>query len=229
LADTSISPGRESGTIGDSSGFSQEVIRKLVHFTGLSVPIIYYFTPRLRAIVILAAITMTGVVLDLTRHRHSETTRIFDRLFVYLLRAHEKDAEDRHLNAVTWFFMAATVSAAVFPKYITMVSITIALFGDAASALIGRRFGRTRFRGKSLEGSAAFYIVGLLTMLLLPKIGYSWSEYLIGAGAVLAGTAAELTPTEIVDDNFIVPLSIAGTMWLLYWLFLPGLNLHYGI
>lgn len=37
--------------------------------------------------------------------------------------------------------------------------------------------------------------------------------------AVLAGTVTELTPVEVIDDNFIVPLSIAGSMWLLYWLF----------
>jgi hypothetical protein len=37
--------------------------------------------------------------------------------------------------------------------------------------------------------------------------------------AVLAGTVTEMTPVEVIDDNSIVPLSIAGSMWLLYWLF----------
>ncbi len=89
------------------------------------------------------------------RRRRGRSSGFFGRL----IRMHEQDAESKRLNAVTWFFIAATVSVAVFPKYITIVSITLVLVGDAASALIGTQFGRARFRGKSLEGSAGFFLV----------------------------------------------------------------------
>jgi dolichol kinase len=206
----------------------REIVRKLVHVTGLAVPIIYYFVARRTAAVILAAIAVTGIALDLTRHRHKTMMRVFELCFGRVLRAHEKDIHEKRLNAVTWFFIAVTLLVAIFPKYIAIMSIPVALLGDAASALIGRRFGRIRFRDKSLEGSAAFFIVALLTVSLLPKVGHRWEEYLIGAVAALIGTLAELVPTEIVDDNLVVPLSIAGSMWLLYSLLLPGVGLQYG-
>ena len=209
--------------------FRREIARKLIHFLGLLVPGIYYFVSRQTALTILAAICATGVLLDVVRHRHQKIMQVFDMCFGRVLRTRERDAQGRHLNAVTWFFLAAMVSVAVFPKYITIVSMVIALFGDAAAALVGRWLGRTRFyRNKSVEGSVGFILVASMAVVLLPKIGSRPAEYVIGVAAAFVGSVAELTPVEIVDDNFIVPLTIAGSMWLLYKLFLPGMDLHYG-
>jgi len=229
LGNTSLSPLTKQEFAGTGLSSRREAARKLIHVTGLALPLIYFYTPRPLALEILIAIATTGVVLDFARHRHSRTTKIFNKLFSRVLRSHEHDAEGKHLNAVTWFFIAATVSVAVFPKYITIASITVALLGDAAAALIGKHFGRPRFHGKSLEGSCAFFLVTSAAMLLLPKINYNRGEYLIGVLAALVGTLAELTPVDVIDDNFVVPLSVAGSMWLLYTLMFPGMNLHFGV
>jgi len=209
--------------------FRKEATRKLIHVTGLALPLIYFYTPRPIALEILIAITATGLVLDFARHRHSQIGEVFNKLFILILRRHEFDADGKHLNAVTWFFIAATVSVAVFPKYITIASITVALLGDAAAALIGRHFGRPRFHGKSLAGSCAFFFVASTAMLLLPKIHYNRGEYLIAVVVALVGTLAELTPVNVIDDNFVVPLSVAGSMWLLYTFVFPEMNLHFGV
>lgn len=228
MGNTSLSRLTERELAGAGLSFRKEAKRKLIHVTGLALPIIYFYTPRPLAVEILTAITTTSLVLDYARHRHSKTSEIFNRIFGRILRIHEYDIEGKHLNAVTWFFIAATISVAVFPKYITVVSITEALLGDAAAALVGRHFGRRRFRGKSLEGSCAFFLTALAVMLLVPKITYTRGEYIIGVLAALVGTAVELTPVEVMDDNFIVPLSIAGSMWLLYTLLFPEITMHFG-
>jgi dolichol kinase len=110
----------------------------------------------------------------------------------------------------------------------TIISITISLFADAASALIGIRFGTRRFKGKSLEGSFAFFIVAVIAVAATPKIAYNWGEYLIGIAAAMVGTLAELLTVDVLDDNFTVPLSIAFAMWALYKLIFPQMNLQFG-
>ena len=205
----------------------KEIARKIIHLIGLAVPVIYFFTPRYLAVQILAVLATTSIALDFVRHRHQPTGHVFNGIFGRILRAHEQDPNFKHLNAVSWFFIAATVSAAVFPKYITIVSITMSLFGDAVSAIIGTQFGRRRFRGKSFEGSSAFFVVALVVATLSPKIAYVRGEYLIGAAAAAVGTIVELISVDAVDDNFTVPLSIALCMWALYRWTLPAIDMQF--
>jgi dolichol kinase len=153
---------------------------------------------------------------------------VFNGIFGGILRSHEQDPLSKQMNSVSWFFIAATLSAAVFPKYITIMSVTMALFGDALSAIVGMQFGRRRtFRGKSFEGSSAFFLVALAVVMLFPKIANDPREYLIGAVAAAVGTFVELLSTDAVDDNFTVPLSIALTMWALYKWMLPALDMQF--
>ena len=51
------------------------------------------------------------------------------------------------------------------------------------------------------------------------------AEYFIGIAAAFVGMLAEVLSSDILDDNLAVPLSIGATMWLLYLLFIPGLNI----
>lgn len=94
--------------------------------------------------------------------------------------------------------------------------------GDAASALVGVAYGRRKLLWnprKSAEGTlagmaAGFFAGGLMAMvpylftgmvippLLLPVV-------LLGA---CAGALAETIPNT--EDNFVVPLAAAGTMWI---------------
>jgi dolichol kinase len=218
----------EGRAAGLASVLRREAARKTIHLTGLAVPAIYLYTPRPVAIVILAALTATSIAIDSARHRHDGTASIFNGLFDRILRVHERDRVAANWNAVSWFFIAATVSAAVFPKYITIASITMSLPADAASALIGIVFGKHRVGTKSLEGSAAFFVVALLAGVAMPRICGVPGEYVIAVSAALVGTIVELACTRRVDDNLATPLSIAACLWLSYkWAF-PAVDLNLG-
>ena len=127
-----------------------------------------------------------------------------------------------------------------FSRFAVPAGIMAMAWGDAAASLVGRRYGRTRFKvpgkeRKSIEGSAAFVLFALAGILLSAIVllmaagpdrnppGLSLGEALAVAGrfqivhiviAVLAGAVAEaLTPEGL--DNLSVPLVVAAVVWFL--------------
>ncbi len=146
-------------------------------------------------------------------------------MFGWLLRKREFDKKHKRLNGATYVLLSATIVVLVFPKLVAVTCFVILIVGDMAAALIGRRFGRHPFFHKSLEGSGAFLLTGLLAVALLPKIEYHPAEYLIGALAVACGAIVEALPVDI-DDNLSIPLAAGAVMWTGYAMFLPFLNIN---
>jgi phytol kinase len=82
------------------------------------------------------------------------------------------------------------------PAYVA--AILALAFGDAAAALVGRRFGRHRYAvgraRKSLEGSAAFFVVAVLVCAMFPR-----AESVV---AVLAFALATTLAEAFAGDGF---------------------------
>ena len=81
--------------------------------------------------------------------------------------------------------------------------------GDAIAALVGRRFGRHRYgvgrARKSLEGSAAFFVVAVLVCAVLPR-----AETVVAVAAfALATTLAEALAGDGFDN---VAIPVAGLL-----------------
>jgi dolichol kinase len=92
-------------------------------------------------------------------------------------------------------------------------------FADPIAAIVGSRFGQRRFQGfgygRTLEGSAAFFLVAGIGIGLVASGGggdaFPWR---MGIGCGLAGAAAEaLTPSGW--DNVTIPLTVAAAYNLL--------------
>jgi len=162
---------------------------------------------------------------DLLRHHHAPTAKIFYKAFGSLLRKHEHDETNKRLSGATHVLISASICVLIFPKLITITAFAILIISDSAAALVGRRFGRKKFLGKSIEGSAAFFLSALVVIAATPKISTSAGEYLIAAFAAGVGTVIEALPVNI-DDNLSIPISIGAMMWVLYDVFYPSLNLH---
>jgi dolichol kinase len=85
-------------------------------------------------------------------------------------------------------------------------------FGDAAAALVGKAFGRTKILGghKSLEGSLACFAACFATMI---GVGARPGASL---AAALAATAVELLPTTgFFNDNLWMPITAAAVLRML--------------
>lgn len=205
--------------------YKAEIFRKSIHLCSLSIPIIYYFISREMALVLLAPITLVFLVVDLLRHFHPPTAKIFYETFGWMLRSHEHDERKKRLSGATHVLISATLCVLIFPKLITITSFAILIISDSAAALVGRRFGKRKFLRKSFEGSAAFFCTALVVIATTPKVSSEAGEYVIAAIAAAVATVIEAKSTGI-DDNLSIPISVGVVMWALYSFFYPSMNLH---
>ena len=211
----------DSGTI----HYRDELVRKLIHLSSLSIPIIYYFISTQIAAILLGVLTAIALVLDLGRHFHPSFGNIFYKIFGFLLRKHEVDEKQKNLNGATYVLISALFGVLIFPKVVFVTAFSILIISDSLAALIGRKFGTHKFLLKSLEGTLAFFISACIVVLFTPKIGNFPEEYLIGIGAAFVGAIVENISSKLIDDNLSIPISVGFTMWILYLVILPNLEL----
>jgi len=204
--------------------YRHEVVRKGVHLLSLSIPIIYFFISRQLALYLLLPVTTIFIIIDTARYYIPPVTRWFYRWFGWLLRRHETDTNRKRLNGASNVLISALLCVLLFPKIIAINAFTILIISDTTSALIGRRFGRRRFLAKSLEGSLAFFISAVIVIFIAPKIDRLPMEYVIGIIAAAIGTIVEALPIKI-DDNLSIPLAVGLSLWGLYALLLPAIDL----
>ncbi len=97
----------------------------------------------------------------------------------------------------------------LFPARAAMAGILYGGLADAAAAVVGRAFGRTRIRGgRTVEGSTAFYITALAIGIVVARLSTPTA-----ALTALALALVELLPLP-VDDNLFLPLLGALLTWL---------------
>jgi dolichol kinase len=117
--------------------------------------------------------------------------------------------ESARYTGASHIMFAAVLSVILFPKLVAVCALSFIVIGDTASALVGRRWGKHRFRNKSCEGSAAFFLSSLIPAVIIPEIPI-W----IGTVGALVATVTEAVSGDI-DDNLSVPLVSGLAMHLL--------------
>lgn len=95
----------------------------------------------------------------------------------------------------------------------------IIIFSDTAAAIFGRIYGRNFINNKTIEGSLAFLLTGLILVLLTPKVTTFIREYYIAIAAVILTAFFEITPLKI-DDNLTIPIFFGLTYIMLLQIFL---------
>ncbi|UPT74927.1 MAG: hypothetical protein M0D55_04240 [Elusimicrobiota bacterium] len=139
---------------------------------------------------------------------------VIERALVGFFEGLIRDTERRHYSGIihtTAGSLAAMLIARGDPAIVSAAILQLAL-GDAASALVGKAFGRTKILGgkKSLEGSLAGFAVGYAAAL---ACGIRPGAALAAAAA---GALAELLPTTpYVNDNMTIPIASALALVLL--------------
>ena len=138
--------------------------------------------------------------------------RINDRLMRFYSRiAHPQ--ERFRVNSATWFGTALVLLALFATRSAMMAGCAILGFADPIAGIVGRRWGRHRFRnGRSLEGSLGFFVAGTVAAAFtLGAMGTGSPGVVLALAAMcaLAGALAELLSTRL-DDNLTIPLVVGG-------------------
>lgn len=196
----------------DEVSFSQEVWRKAFHLVSLSIPIIYTFVTREFALIVLSIITSIAIIIDLLIKKENIIHEVIFKIFGKLFRKFEKNGFV--FNGATWILISAFLNILLFPKVFTVVSFYVLVISDATSALIGKRFGKTRFINKSFEGSCAFLLSGIIVVIVFGLFVNAPLSFFIFAilGVILASVVEASSVLLRVDDNLGVPFTISLTL-----------------
>lgn len=128
-----------------------------------------------------------------------------ERLLVGLFEGMIRDTERRHFSGIVHTTAGSLGAMLIAGGDAAIVGAAIGqlAFGDAAAALVGKAFGRTKILGgkKSLEGSLAGFAAGFAIAV---AAGVRPGAALLSA---LAAAAVELLPTTgLFNDNLWMPI-----------------------
>jgi dolichol kinase len=179
-----------------------ELMRKSLHILALAIPFLYYSLGKYQTLKI---VFLALVLFSILEYFRIKKGKIFG--FEKLARNRER----RSLGAHIYLTLSALIILIVFPREIAIGSILSSSFGDASAALIGERFGKLKFRNKTLEGFASYFLTSTLILLIFLPLPIAILSSLFGALVELIG----IPP----NDNFSVPLSVAICSYLLKEIF----------
>lgn len=198
-----------------------EIFRKSLHIGVLCSIFLFLYAFKVWWHAVIACIALTILIFPVLHF--AEKFKGYSTLLV-----------QRKPNEVKWsmvqifvaFAIVITVSRGLFASnYLAVASFFTWGFGDAAAALVGKRFGKHKLRArliegvKSVEGSVAMAVTAFLTcaVVLLFKNATAWYISLIAAAvAGIAGSVVELY-TRNGADTITCPLAavvvLSGILW----------------
>lgn len=110
-----------------------------------------------------------------------------------------REGEVSRVSGIFWTLAGSFTLMLLIPdRTAVLCAMSFLIFGDSAAALVGVPYGRHKFWGKSVEGSAAFFTASALAGL------FFYDPVIAFAGALVA-TLVECLPFPW-NDNFWVPV-----------------------
>jgi dolichol kinase len=179
--------------------------RKLWHFASGAVVVaaLVLFAPEKRwAIAILIAGLALMIAIDAARYFSRRGKRLFWRHLGFLASEKEKRGPTTSL----YYAASLLLCVIIFPSFAAIGGVISLAAGDPVAAIVGRRYGRMRIGGKSIEGALANAALTFALILIFIR------SYHVAASGALAGAAVEMLSIPYLDDNITVPLAAGGAM-----------------
>lgn len=185
----------------------EEIRRKSLHMLTIFYPIMYNLVSYETAVIISASLVIIDLIFETIRLLYPTVNRILLKIFEGMYREKEKE----NVSTLIWTLSGAFLTIFLFPdnKNIVTLSLLFLTFGDSVAAVVGVMFGKIKLgsRGKSLEGSLAFFLVAFLCSIFFIKVEYALLISFIAA-------SIEFLPLPL-DDNFVLPIFTAGLLSLI--------------
>ena len=186
----------------------KEVRRKLIHLTGLLVPLsILAFGKTITAILIALAL-LAALIL--------EVGRLNGRISLPAVR----DKEQNSVAGYIYYILGSLLTVIVFEPMIAVTSMLMLSLGDAVSGIVGSTLERSNVRDnckgirlKPLPIVVSMFLVCLIIGFLSSTITQlPFRVYFVGAvGATIADSLAVNAGGRTLDDNLTIPL-LSGFM-----------------
>jgi dolichol kinase len=168
---------------------------------------LYYFTSSKVIISLLIIINFITITLDINRHFIPKIQNITNKIFLPLMRSHEYSGSKK-LSGMSYMFFGFLLTATFFKKDQVILSWLILIFADALAAILGKKYGTPTFWGKSIEGSAVFFLSSMIIAIICHvflNLHFSFFKCVI---AISITTIAEFYSKAIkIDDNFLIPVA----------------------
>ena len=178
-----------------------ELLRKSIHICSSVFAYALFYIDQNTLCWIVGSGALIFILFDFIRVRSFKINNMFQSVFGRVTR----DFENSRLTGASYVMFASFLVLLLFDKYVCVVSILIMSYSDTAAAIVGKKYGKTKIFNKTLEGSFAFLITGLIIILILyPEINLTFSLI-----ALILGTFVEVLPINL-DDNFSVPIIVAS-------------------
>lgn len=187
--------------------YQSELKRKFLHLLALIIPFCVYLLGKEISLWILIPLSSLALAIEIARVRLERVSNFIYRFAGPIMRTEEKPplGSPIVINGASWVVISATLLTLIFPVYIACASLSMFMLGDAAAALVGRKFGRLHWPNskKTIEGSIAFLLTAGTTLLLFNFLPWYFVFLVTGIAMLL-----EVIPIPI-NDNVRVPI-LAG-------------------
>lgn len=191
--------------------YADEVARKGIHLTSAICPLLYLIPAMSRDLALLIGVPamLLMVAIDVSRQTHGGFRKLYDRYLGRVMRAHEQD----RLCGATWVMIGVVLCIASYTKPVAVAAMFFLSISDSLASLVGRKVGGPGWFGKTLAGSAAFFVSALVIALLCLH-----GQPLAALAGALLATIVEAVPLRLgrtkLDDNLLVPVVGGATMTL---------------
>lgn len=190
-----------------SVSYTAELGRKGLHLLALVIPLGMWWVGVPTALYLLVPVSLVAIGADIARAYSKRFHALIRWIFGFLMRAEELPpvGSGVRFNGATCVLVGATLLALLFPLRIAVPVLVMAMLGDAAAALVGRRIGRHHWGSwaSTAEGSAAFVATGALVIICFPSLALGPA-----LAGVIGAAIAEALPLPF-NDNIHVPLIAA--------------------
>jgi len=170
---------------------NKNIGRQLFHFTGIIIPVTYYFGDKKAAILLTGVLLIISMVLELLRIRGFLTHP--------LIQKYIKHTEIQKPTGSFFFILSSLLTILIFERYPAMAALFVLSISDPLASIIGRYVGKKPFFGKSIEGSVAFFISSLAILLF-------WFSIPVASATACIATFTELVSSRFFDDNIAIPV-----------------------
>ena len=176
-------------------------IRYLWHLLGgLLLPLIYYLTDKKISLIIFGAFFIFFFLADFLRLHYLKLNEWIFRYLKTIVREEERN----RFSGNPYYILGAFLSVLLFEKGIAIASLCFVACGDLAASIVGKRYGRIKIRGKSLEGGLGFLFTCLLVGIVLLVLRLKLSFGILLIGALTASIVELFSPGR--KDNLTIPL-----------------------